>query len=76
MKSLLEYSDAEIALILVGGGVLAALTMCLGLCGLLHGYVCVPQPYCDLRERHESSQYVDNKATKQHSKVLIFFFNL
>ena len=41
MKSLLEYSDAEIALILVGGGVLAALTMCLGLCGLLHGYVCV-----------------------------------
>ena len=39
MKSLLEYSDGEIALILVGGGVLAALTMCLGLCGLLHGYV-------------------------------------
>ena len=37
MKSLLEYSDGEIALILVGGGVLAALTMCLGLCGLLHG---------------------------------------
>ena len=37
MKSLLEYSDGEIALILVGGGVLAALIMCLGLCGLLHG---------------------------------------
>ena len=37
MRSLLELSNREIALVLVGGGTLCAITLCLGLCGMLHG---------------------------------------
>lgn len=36
MKSLYEYSDGEIGLILIGGSAAVALVVCLGLCGILH----------------------------------------
>ncbi|XP_059097877.1 synaptotagmin-5-like isoform X2 [Tigriopus californicus] len=37
MKSLYDFSDAEIGLIIIGGGCILGLSLCLGLCGLLHG---------------------------------------